>query len=1241
MFLEDIMTKFRVYVEKKPEFRVEAEELKQDLNQNLGLNINTLRLIVTYDVFNTSEELLQKAMKSVFGEVVTDVVTTDIDLTGLNYFATEFLPGQFDQRASSAKECIELIDSTASVRVRSGKIVILDNVNQEEMAKIKKYYINVIESREKNLQVIDDTENVEIQQVPVVSDFISLPFEDIKKMRDDMGLAMTDLDLAFVQEYFKNEEKRDPYETEIRMLDTYWSDHCRHTTFETELTSIEIEDSILKDSIDKALNTYFEMRKTLNREQKEITLMDMGTIAGKYLKKTGFLTDLEVSEENNACSVYADVTIDGEKVKYLIQFKNETHNHPTEIEPFGGASTCIGGAIRDPLSGRAYVYQAMRVTGAGNVWAKVEDTLPNKLPQRIISKKAANGYSSYGNQIGLATTFVKEVYHDGFVAKRLEVGACLGAVPASAVRREKVESGDIVIMFGGRTGRDGIGGATGSSKEHNSASLEVCASEVQKGNAPEERKIQHLFRRPEVTKLVKKSNDFGAGGVSVAVGELADSLLIDLNAVRTKYAGLNGTEIAISESQERMSVVVDKADVNEFLGYCKEENLEAYKVADITDTGRLQMTYNGRMIVDISREFINTNGKRQSQAVVVAGGEIANPFTRDIKGCVRGAMYDLLSSDNVLTQKGLVEIFDATIGNTTVLMPYGGKYQLTETQVSAQKVSTLKGYTDDTTLMAYGYDPEISSISPYLGSQYAILDSMTRIISAGGRRDTMHYTFQEYFERLQKNERTWGKPLQSLLGAIYMQEGMKIGAIGGKDSMSGTFNDIKVPPTLISFCEAMQDANLIISPEFKKAGSKIYFVELTPNADFTVNIEKAIANFDFVEKLIGEKKLLSAYAVGYGGVAEAIAKMSFGNKIGVDVKLDSEKLFAKNYGSFVIETDEELDFENATLIGNTTDNEIVTINDKDFGIETLIEKNFDRYNKVYKSSVAAKFDKLDDTTVEKQVAVYPFEKKTEVKVFIPVFPGTNCDYDTKKAFEREGAKVDLFVFNNLTGENIVESIGKMTAYIDNCDILAFAGGFSSGDEPDGSGKFIANVILNDSIKGAIERLIERKGLILGICNGFQALVKSGLLPYGKFGMLNENSPTLFRNDINRHISLIAKTRVAGTNSPWLKGMKVGDTHEIALSHGEGKFVVNEALAKELFENGQVCFEYADLDGNATMEAPFNPNGSYYAIEGITSADGLILGKMGHSERYENNIYKNIQGNKHQNLFANAISYFTK
>ncbi len=1238
------MNKFRVYVEKKLEFNVEADMLLKNLKANLGVSITSLRLVNTYDVFNISEELLAQSMQSVFGEVVTDKVTTEFDLKSMNYFAVEFVPGQFDQRATSAKECIALIDFNSNVKVRSGKIIIVEGVSVEDMTAIKKYYINKIESREKDLSIIDDTENVDVIPVPIIEGFIEFDMAKISALRSSMGLAMTELDLEFVREYFKKDEKRNPNETEIKMLDTYWSDHCRHTTFETELMNITVEKGMLKSAIDSAFATYLDLRTDLSRSNKEITLMDLGTICGKYLKKNGYMDDLEVSEENNACSVYADITVDGKPVKYLIQFKNETHNHPTEIEPFGGASTCIGGAIRDPLSGRAYVYQAMRITGAGNIWAKVSEALPNKLPQRTISKKACDGYSSYGNQIGIATTFVKELYHDGYVAKRMEVGACVGSVPVEQVRRESVSAGDIVIMFGGRTGRDGIGGATGSSKEHNEASLEVCASEVQKGNAPMERKIQHLFRRSEVTKLIKKSNDFGAGGVSVAVGELADSLLIDLNQVRTKYSGLNATEIAISESQERMSVVVEAKDVAEFLGYCKEENLEAYTVADITDTGRLQMMYNGEMIVDLSRDFINTNGVRQQQNVVVLGGDVVNPLTRATTLDFVSDVKNLLSDKNVLTQKGMVEIFDATIGNTTVLMPYGGKYQLTETQVSCQKVSVVNGFTDDATVLTYGFDPELSSISPFLGSQYAILDSVAKSISCGGRFDKLHFSFQEYFERLGKDDTKWGNPLQALLGALYMQIGLKKGAIGGKDSMSGTFKDITVPPTLISFAETLTDANIVISPELKAVGNNLYFVNLKENEDYTVNIEKAIKIFAFVENLIKNKKLASAYAVGFGGVVEAISKMSFGNLMGAEINVCDCVLFKKKYGSFIIETAETLDDELLTFIGKTVDNGEIKINGTAFAINDLLKSNFQNFDKIYKVSVDAKFNKAVDTYKigeAREIAVYPFDKKDTVKVFIPVFPGTNCDYDTAKAFRREGAIVETLVFNNLTGENIKESIGKMVEAIDNADILTFAGGFSSGDEPDGSGKFIANVILNEDIKASIERLIARKGLILGICNGFQALVKSGLLPYGKFGMLTKNSPTLFRNDINRHISMIAKTKVSSTNSPWLASFTVGEEYEIALSHGEGKFVVNEKLASELFANGQVCFRYADIAGNPTMEAPHNPNGSYYAIEGITSYDGLILGKMGHSERYEENIYKNINGEKHQNIFKNAVEYFTK
>ncbi|MFI3166587.1 MAG: phosphoribosylformylglycinamidine synthase [Bacillota bacterium] len=1233
------MNNYRVYATKKQGYTVEAEMLQKDFNQNLGLNITALQLVVSYDVFGISESLLEKAKANVFSEVVTDVVSEEIALEGKTYFAVEFLPGQFDARGASAAECIKLIDASEDVKVRSGKILIFEGVSNEELEQIKSYFINKIESREKDLAILQDNQDVDIEEVPVFHGFANITDGEISEMRIKMGLAMADEDLKMVRDYFAS-ENRDPSETEIRMLDTYWSDHCRHTTFETKLDSVVIEDSVVAESIKSAWNSYLEMKKELGREEKVITLMDIATVMPRFLKHTGDLKDMEVSEENNACSVVCDIEIDGVAVPYLIMFKNETHNHPTEIEPFGGASTCIGGAIRDPLSGRSYVYQAMRVTGAGNIWADVSKTIANKLPQRIISRKAAEGYSSYGNQIGLATTFVKEVYHDGFVAKRMEVGACLGAVPVSHVRRESVATGDIIVMFGGRTGRDGIGGATGSSKEHNETSLEKCSSEVQKGNAPEERKIQHLFRRGEVTRLVKKSNDFGAGGVSVAIGELADSLDINLDAVKTKYAGLNATELAISESQERMSVVLEPKDVEEFLGYCKEENLEAYVVATVTDSGRLRMTCGGKTVVDLSRDFINTNGARQIQNVTVVGSEISNPLIREEKATAV-TVEEILKDKNVQTQKGLSEMFDATIGNTTVLMPFGGKYQLTETTASVQKVQVEKGYTDMATVMSYGYDPEVSSISPFLGAQYAILDSVAKAVAVGGKTENMHFSFQEYFERLGKDDKKWGKPFEALLGSVYMQKGLKIAAIGGKDSMSGTFKDITVPPTLISFTQSVTDANIVVSPEFKKSGSNLYIAKLEENADYTVNTDSAMEIFKAVESEIQNGNVLAAREISFGGVIEAVSKMTFGNKIGASITVDNSILAKKLYGSFIIEAKGELASEIFEKIGETNDSTTLAVNGESFELETLIDWNFNGFAKIYPTCVPAKTTEILENTPQNKTFEYPYAKKDVVKVFIPIFPGSNCDYDTKRAFEKEGADVSTFVFCNLNEEEILNSISKMEEYINGTDILAFCGGFSSGDEPDGSGKFIANVILNEKIQTAITALIARKGLILGICNGFQALVKSGLLPYGKFGMLSESSPTLFRNDINRHISLIAKTVVSANNSPWLTDMNVGDTHEVAFSHGEGKFCLSEQMANELFANGQVCFRYADLDGKATMVAPFNPNGSNYAIEGITSADGLILGKMGHSERYENNIYKNIAGEKHQNIFKNAVAYFTK
>ncbi len=1249
------MNSFRIYVEKYPEFQVEARSLRSELNENLQLEIGSLRFINVYDLFGFSADLIEKCRYSVFGEVVTDNVSDTCDLSNSKYLAVEYLPGQFDQRAASAVDCVRLIDPTAKVTIKSSKLIVLPgDTSEETMAKIRHYYINTVESREKDLSKLVEAEQPEVAPVALLEGLRQLKEEDLAPYCKKMGLAMNADDLREVVKYF-NKEGRDPYETELRILDTYWSDHCRHTTFTTELEEISVEDSFIKGEIDGTLNLYMKIRKELGRENKGLNLMDMATVGARYLKSKGLLDDMEVSEENNACSIYVDVDIvddEGEMTteKWLLQFKNETHNHPTEIEPFGGAATCLGGAIRDPLSGRAYVYQAMRVTGAGDIYLPVSETIAGKLPQSVISRKAAHGYSSYGNQIGLATTHVREIYHDGYVAKRLEVGAVVGAVKADSVRRESPAPGDVVLLLGGRTGRDGIGGATGSSKEHTEASLETCGSEVQKGNAPEERKLQRLFRRPEVTRLIKKSNDFGAGGVSVAIGELTDGLDIYLDRVPVKYSGLNSTELAISESQERMSVVVEAGDKDEFIGYCRSENIEVTHVADVTDSARMRMFNGDRLVVDLSREFIDSAGAKHYAKATVGAVEDINPLKREVEGKnLKEKVISNLHDRNVTSQKGLIEMFDSTIGRSTVLMPFGGCLQTTETQVSVQKLPT-DGYTDTASIMAFGYNPFITSWSPYHGAAYAVVEACSKVVAAGASYEKMRFSYQEYFERM-TDRKSWGKPLAALMGALKMQVELGLPSIGGKDSMSGTFENINVPPMLMAFGITTVDAEKVISPEFKWEGNKIYLIKHTPLSNRMPDTDQLKENWDYIHSQIEDGNIVSAYALGFGGLAEALCKMSFGNGLDVKVDVDENELFDYGYGSIVVESEEPLDYKNAILLGEITDGEdsILTINGNKFDIFDLMAENSERFAQVYPDTAPAYHKKLVPSGMEgikplkvkKSQMRYKGEPIENPKVFIPVFPGTNCDYDSAKAWRCAGAVVEFGVFRNLTEKDIFESIEMMKNKIDECNILMLSGGFSAGDEPDGSGKFIANVLNNKQIAEAIHSLIDRGGLILGICNGFQALVKSGLLPYGRLGQVTKDSPTLFRNDINRHISQMVTTRVATTNSPWLAGFSIGDLHTIAVSHGEGKFVVNEALAKELFANGQVAFQYVDpLEETPTMESPYNPNGSYYAIEGIVSRNGQILGKMGHTERYEGNLFKNIMDDGlEQPLFDNAVRYF--
>ena len=1244
------MANYRIFVEKYPEFQVEAGSLKAELNENLQLDLQSLRLLNVYDLFGFTPELLEKSRYSVFGEIVTDNVSDECDLTGTKYIAVEYLPGQFDQRAASAVDCVHLIDPKADVHIKSSKLIVLSaDVDEQTIAKIKHYYINAVESREKDLSKLTDTEHAAVKPVPVLEGFVNMKEEDLEPFCRKMGLAMNADDLREVVKYF-TEEGRDPNETELRILDTYWSDHCRHTTFTTELEEIGVEESFMKEEIDGTLNLYLKMRKELGRENKGLNLMDMATIGGRYLRKAGLLDDMEVSEENNACSIYVDVDVDGKLEKWLLMFKNETHNHPTEIEPFGGAATCLGGAIRDPLSGRSYVYQAMRVTGAGDIYKPVSETLQGKLPQCVITKKAAHGYSSYGNQIGLATTHVREIYDEGYLAKRLEVGAVVGAVKADKVRRESPVPGDVVLLLGGRTGRDGIGGATGSSKEHTEESLETCGSEVQKGNAPEERKLQRLFRRPEVTKLIKKSNDFGAGGVSVAIGELTDGLDIYLDRVPVKYNGLNATELAISESQERMSVVVEAKDEKQFMEYCHSENIEVTHVADVTDTQRMRMFYGDKVVADLQRKFIDSAGAKHYAKAEIAAVEEKNPFRRKVEGeSLKEKMVNNLSDPNVVSQKGLIEMFDSTIGRSTVLMPYGGELQLTETQVSVQKLPT-DGYTNTASMMAFGFNPVISKWSPYHGAAYSMVEACAKVVAAGAHYEKMRFSCQEYFERMTHCPQVWGKPMSALLGSLKMQIELGLPSIGGKDSMSGTFEHINVPPTLISFGVTTVNAEKVISPELKWEGNRLYLVKHTPLKNYMPDVEQLKKNWKFVEEQIESGNAVSGWAVGFGGVAEGLCKMSFGNAFGVDVNLPENELFDYSYGSIILETESDIDFENAQFIGIVTSgiDGALRVNGKNISIDALQNSAFERFEKVYPATSKPDMKRLLPKGMEgvkpfkaKKIDLkYKGEKIAEPVAYLPVFPGTNCDYDTAKAFRKAGAKVKMSVFRNLTEQDVFDSIDEMKRNIDECQILAFCGGFSAGDEPDGSGKFIANVLNNEKIAAAIEALIARGGLILGICNGFQALVKSGLLPDGHLGCVTKDSPTLFRNDINRHISQMAFTRVASVNSPWLSGMNIGDVYAIPVSHGEGKFVVNEQLAKELFENGQVAFQYAEpIDEAVSMASPSNPNGSYYAIEGIISKNGQILGKMGHSERYETNLFKNIAANLEQPLFDNAVRYF--
>ncbi|MBP3380260.1 MAG: phosphoribosylformylglycinamidine synthase [Ruminococcus sp.] len=1233
------MSVFRIYSEKKPEFAVEAQSLLSDIKTALRLDVKSLRILNRYDADKLSQEDFNAAIATVFSEPAVDVVYDKLPKLdeGQRIFAVEFLPGQFDQRADSCEQCIQILRQGERCRVRNARVYIVEgNLSDEEFARLKSYIINPVESREASLEQPETLDtNYEIPTtVEVLEDFIKLNEKGLHAFVDQFGLAMDYDDIKFCQDYFRNKEHRDPTITEIRMIDTYWSDHCRHTTFLTNVENVSIVTPYIKDTYDM----YINVRKELGRTDKPITLMDLGTIAAKKLKADGLLPDLDESEEINACSVKIKVDIDGELEDWILMFKNETHNHPTEIEPFGGAATCLGGAIRDPLSGRSYVYQAMRVTGAANPLVPVEDTIAGKLPQRKITVGAANGYSSYGNQIGLATGHVSEVYHPGYVAKRMEIGAVLGAAPAENIRRERPVAGDVVILLGGKTGRDGCGGATGSSKSHTLESLENCGAEVQKGNPPEERKLQRLFRNPEVTRMIKRCNDFGAGGVSVAIGELTDGLVIDLNAVSKKYDGLDGTEIAISESQERMAVVIAPEDMDKFMAEAKKENLEATHVADVVDNPRLKMNWNGKTIVDLSREFLNSNGAPKFTNIAVGAPE-------DVKGDAHpdnGEEWTkLMGSLNVCSQKGLIEKFDSTIGAGTVLMPFGGVYQMTPSQAMAAKIPVLKGETNTCSLMGWGYNPDISVKSPYHGAMLAVVESIAKVVAAGGTYKKCWLTFQEYFERTQNDPKRWGKPMAALLGAFKAQLELGCGSIGGKDSMSGTFENIDVPPTLVSFAVSTAKADKVVSTEFKKAGDSVIYIAPEYDENGLPVFDSVKAVFDKVEAVIAADRAAAVWTIGYGGIAEGVAKMCFGNKLGFEFvsRLGGDKLFKPCYGGFIIELNGEAAADEE-VIGKVTESYQIRTLDYIVSLDSLQRTWESKLEPVFPCRIKTAETTPETYTYRRSLTASSGEKFAKPRVLIPVFPGTNCEYDTARAFEKAGAAAETVVIRNMFAGDIEESVDYFERAIKESQIIMIPGGFSGGDEPEGSGKFITAFFRNPKIKDAVHELLkQRDGLMLGICNGFQALVKLGLVPFGEIVDMTDESPTLTFNTINRHQSMMVNTRIASNKSPWLYGTEVGDIHCVPISHGEGRFVAPASLIQKMAMNGQIATQYVDLNGEPTMDIRYNPNTSVEAIEGITSPDGRVLGKMGHSERKGSYICKNVEGCKDQKIFESGVAYF--
>ncbi len=1243
----------RVFVEKKEAFAVKAKELEEEIRSYLGIQTVTgVRVLIRYDVENITDETFERACGTVFSEPPVDLLYRESFEVGAHgaAFGVEFLPGQFDQRADSAVQCIQFLEASEEPVIRTATIYVIEgSVTEEELQAIKSFCINPVDSRETDMvkpqtlvTIFDEPEDVKI-----LDGFRDMPKENLKELYESLSLAMTFKDFLHIRNYFQEEEKRDPSMTEIRVLDTYWSDHCRHTTFSTELTEVSFADGYYRKPVEDTYRQYLADHEEIfrGREDKFVCLMDLALMAMRKLKKEGKLEDQEESDEINACSIVVPVEIDGQTEEWLVNFKNETHNHPTEIEPFGGAATCLGGAIRDPLSGRTYVYQAMRVTGAADPTVSASETLKGKLPQKKLVRGAASGYSSYGNQIGLATGYVKEIYHPDYVAKRLEIGAVMGAAPRKDVIRETSDPGDIIILLGGRTGRDGCGGATGSSKVHTEASIETCGAEVQKGNAPTERKIQRLFRRPEVTRLIKKCNDFGAGGVSVAIGELADGLLVNLDLVPKKYAGLDGTEIAISESQERMAVVVDPKNVDEFMKYAVEENLESVCVAEVMESPRLVLKWRGKEIVNLSRAFLDTNGAHQETKVAVdMPSEEQKYFERREVGDVRETWLGLLKDLNVCSQKGLVEMFDGSIGAGSVFMPYGGRYQLTETQTMVAKLPVLKGKTDTVTMMSYGFDPYLSSWSPYHGAVYAVLESVAKIVASGGDYRKIRFTFQEYFRRMTEDPHRWSQPFAALLGAYSAQMGFGLPSIGGKDSMSGTFNEIDVPPTLVSFAVDVASSRHIITPELKKAGNKLILLRIDRDDYDLPDYSQAMDLYGKFFEDVKAGKIISAYALDAHGIVAAVSKMAFGNKLGVKLEhnLDPRDAFAPGFGCIVAEVPDgkvgELSIT-YTLIGEVTEKGF-SYGNAVISMEEALEAWTGTLEKVY-PTVAVKNKELLDTPVYHADSVYVCRYKVaKPTVFIPVFPGTNCEYDSTRAFERAGADVVTKIFRNLNGNDIRESVDAFEKAISQAQIIMFPGGFSAGDEPDGSAKFFATAFQNEKIKEAVMKLLnERDGLVLGICNGFQALVKLGLLPHGEIVGQTADSPTLTFNTINRHISRMVYTKVVTDKSPWLSGAKLGETYVIPASHGEGRFVAPKEWIDRLFANGQVATQYVDLQGNPTMDEEWNVNGSYASVEGITSPDGRILGKMGHAERIGEAVAVNIYGEQDMKIFESGVEYF--